>query len=145
MSQSVQGKLPAWFWAVAGVAVVWNLIGVGAYLAQVTMSEDALGALPEAQRQLVAATPAWVIGAFAIAVFAGLAGSLALSLRRGLATPILALSLVAVLAQTLYVFALSKTLAVMGASGAAMPVVVTVIAVALLWFSSMAKGKGWLR
>lgn len=145
MSQSVQGKLPVWFWVVAGVAVVWNLVGVGAYLAQVMMSEEALAALPEAQRQLVASTPAWVIGAFAVSVFAGLAGSLALALRRGLATPIFALSLVAVLAQALYVFALSNTLAVMGASGAAMPATVTVVAVVLLWFSFMAKGKGWLR
>ncbi|MEX0645776.1 MAG: hypothetical protein WD076_10725 [Parvularculaceae bacterium] len=137
--------MPLWFWIVGGLAVAWNLIGVAMYLYGVTISEEALAALPQVERELHMATPPWVIGAFAIAVFAGLAGSLALLLRRGFATPILGLSLLAVLAQTVYVVAMSNTLAAMGASGAAMPAVITAIAAALLWFSFVAKGKGWLR
>ncbi len=145
MSQSVQGKLPVWFWAVAGLAVVWNLMGVAAYLMEVTMSKEALAALPEAQREIQANMPAWVTGAFAIAVFAGLAGSIALALRRSLATPLLVGSLVAALAQFGYLFLMTNALAAIGPSVAAMPTVILVIAAFLIWFSMRSKGKGWLR
>lgn len=145
MTSTAQGRVPLWFWIVAGLAVAWNLIGVVAYLYGVTISPEALAALPEVERRLHEATPAWVFGAFAIAVFAGLGGSALLALRRALATPAFGLSFLAVLVQTAYVVGLSETLALMGPQGAAMPILVTVIAAALLWFSVHAKKKGWLR
>ena len=145
MTINADFKLPTLFWIVAIAAVIWNLLGVMAYVMQVTMSDEALAALPQAQQALYAAQPAWVTGAFAIAVFAGLGGSIALALRKGLATPILAVSLVAAALQMFYFFAMSNTLAVMGAASAIMPSLVIIIGVALVWFSTRAKGKGWIR
>jgi hypothetical protein len=83
MNNHINAKPPASFWMVVAAAVVWNLFGVMAYLAQVTMIEQAKAALPDAQQALYAAQPAWVTGAFAIAVFAGLGGSLLLAVRKG--------------------------------------------------------------
>jgi len=108
------------------------------------MSEEAMTAVPEAQQALYAAQPAWVTGTFAIAVFAGLGGSAALGLRKGLAASIDTVSLVAVIAQMFYLLALSNTLAVTGITSAILPSLVTVIAAALVWFSMLAKAKRWI-
>ena len=143
MNNNSNTKLPALFWTVAIAAVIWNVLGVVAYFMEVTMSEQAMAALPEVQQALGAAQPAWVTGAFAIAVFAGLGGSIALALRKGIATAIFVVSLVAVIAQMFYAFAMSNMLSVMGASSAVMPSLIIVIAAALVWFSTRSKAKGW--
>ncbi|MEJ2603787.1 MAG: hypothetical protein P8172_10905 [Gammaproteobacteria bacterium] len=118
------------YWTVAVVALLWNLIGVATYLGSV-MSET--GTAP--------AMPAWVTGAYAIAVFAGTFGSVGLLLRRAWAVPLFALSLLAVLAQTGYVLVGMDT----GTPGLVLPVLILVIAAYLLWASMSAKKKGWLR
>jgi hypothetical protein len=144
MSINTQQKLPALFWVVAVAAVVWNILGIVAYVTDVTMSDETMAALSEAQRALYAAQPAWVTGAYAIAVFAGLGGSIALALRKNLAIAIFAVSLVAVIAQMFYTFAMSNTLDVMGAASAVLPTLIIVIAAGLVWFSKRASGKGWI-
>ena len=45
------------------------------------------------------ATPTWMVAAYAIAVWVGLAGALLLLLRRKLAVPLLLVSLIAVIVQ----------------------------------------------
>ena len=144
MSNTTNLKPTALFWTVAIAAVIWNILGVMAYVMEVTMTEETLAALPEAQQALYAAQPAWVTGAFAIAVFAGLAGSIALLLRKRIATTIFAVSLVAVIVQMFYAFAMSDMLAVMGPGTAIMPILIIVFAIALVWFSASARGKGWI-
>ncbi len=144
MNKTNNPKAPKLFWIVSIVAVIWNLLGVMAFVMQVTMSEEAMAALSEAEQALYAAQPAWVTGAFAIAVFAGLGGSIALALRKAIAVAVFAVSLLAVIAQMSYLFALSDTLKVTGAGGAVLPLLILVIAAALLWFSLRARGNGWI-
>lgn len=144
MNANAAAKMPAWFWIIARLAVIWNLAGVGAYLADVTRSDAALAALPQAERALYEAVPAWATGAYAIAVFAGLGGSLLLALRKNLATAVLGLSLAGVAVQMFHAFALSDTIAVVGPASVIMPAVITVIAAALIWFSVYAKRRAWL-
>jgi len=78
-------KAPTWFNVVAAVMLVWNLLGVMAYIAQVTMTPETLAALPEAERQLYASTPVWATAAYAIAVNGGALGCLLLLLKKNLA------------------------------------------------------------
>ena len=59
MSEKVQDAIPRSFWIISGVALVWNLLGVAAFVMQVTMTEDALMKLPEAERMLYENIPAW--------------------------------------------------------------------------------------
>lgn len=33
-------KAPTWFWVIAVVALIWNLLGVAAYIMDVTMSAE---------------------------------------------------------------------------------------------------------
>ncbi|NHF60132.1 hypothetical protein FK220_012310 [Flavobacteriaceae bacterium TP-CH-4] len=144
METKVAIKPPTWFWIVSAIALLWNLLGVFAYLADAYMGEEALAALPEAQQELYETRPAWVTAAFAIAVFGGALGCIALLLRKKWASPVFILSLMAVLAQQLYVFFLSDTFEVMGNQAMVMPIVVLAIGIALVFFARSATRKNWL-
>ena len=49
--------IPRSFMLISAGALVWNLLGVAAYISQVTMSEAALAALPEGERLLYETIP----------------------------------------------------------------------------------------
>ena len=53
-----QSKPATWFWVVSVVALVWNAMGVVAYLGTVMMTPEAREAMTEPQRALLDATPA---------------------------------------------------------------------------------------
>ncbi len=138
-------KVPTWFWVVAALALAWNLLGVMAYFAQVTITDEALAALPQAERALFEATPAWVTGAFALAVFGGALGCVALLLRKAWAAPLFTISLVGVLAQMAHNVLVAKSYEVYGPGpGLMMPMMVLIIAILLLWLALSGKKKGWL-
>jgi len=138
-------KLPVWYWIVGGLALVWNLMGVAAYVAQVTMSEEALAALPEAERALYETVPAWAVGAFALAVFGGALGCLLLLLRKRLAMPALVVSLVGVLVQMSHSFFIADSMEVYGPGATVMPIMVVVIAILLVWHTRSSTARGWLK
>ena len=108
MSSENTQSIPVWFRITGFLALIWNLLGVSAYIMQVRMTEADLAALPEAQQMLYETTPAWATGAFATAVFAGALGCLLLVMRKGLAIPVLIVSLLAVLVQMFHAFFMSK-------------------------------------
>ena len=139
-----QAKAPTWFLVTSAVLLVWNLLGVMAYIAQVSMTPEALAALPAAERELYANTPAWATGAFALAVWGGAAGCLLLLLKRSAAFYLLAASLVAVLVQMFHSFFMSKSFEVFGPGAMIMPIMVIIIAGFLVWLSIYAKNKTWL-
>lgn len=142
MSES--SKPPLWFMVVAGLALVWNLLGVAAYLGQVMMSDESIAALPEAERALYEGVPAWAVSAFAIAVFGGALGSLLLLLRKRLSVPVLVVSLVGVLVQMYHSFFVANSMEVYGPGAIAMPTMVVVIAFYLVWLSRSSVLRGWL-
>lgn len=139
-----QVKIPSWYWVVAVLAVVWNAMGVMAYLAQVNMTPEAMAALPEAQRLVFETTPAWANGAFAVAVFGGVLGSLLLLIRKKLATPVFIISLIAILVQMYHAFVMANSFEVFGPGGLIMPIMVVVFGIGLIGLSMMATKKAWL-
>lgn len=136
---------PKWFYAAAVVALLWNLMGVAAFIGHATMSDEAIAALPEAERALYETVPIWATAAFAVAVFGGALGSLLLLLRRKLAEPVLIASLAGILVQFVHSFFIAKSMAVYGPGSIIMPVMVILIGVALVWFAQKAGKAGWLR
>lgn len=142
---STTNKPPVWFWVVSSIALVWNLMGVMAYVSQVTMSPEALQALPETERALYEGLPAWATGAFALAVWGGALGSALLLLRRKLATPILIISLGGVLVQMYHSFFISNSIEVYGPGGMIMPIMVILIAILLILLSRKATSNGWMK
>ncbi len=135
---------PRWFWTVAWAGLVWTLIGVTTYVASVTTTDDALLRLSEAERTLIESVPPSITGAYAIAVFAGVFGCLALLLRRRWAILLLTLSLAAILVQMGFTLLMSEHLQVYGPTGAIVPMLVIAAAAYLAWFSRMARARGWL-
>jgi|TARA_B110000196_G_scaffold315545_1_gene325343 hypothetical protein len=137
-------KPPKSFYWTAGIALVWNLMGMSAYVAQVTMTPDAMSALPEAERMLYENVPSWATSAFAIAVTAGTLGCVLLLMRKALAMPVFIASLLGVLAQNYNSFVLMDTMSVLGAVAAIFSAAVTIIGAYLIWFTSDSKKNGWL-
>jgi hypothetical protein len=135
---------PKWFKIIAITALIWNLLGVMAYIMQVTMSPEALAALPEAERLLYETVPSWATGAFAISVFGGTLGCIALFAKKASAFPLFIISLIGILTQMYHSFFMSNSFEVFGPGGAIMPVMVIVVAIYLIWLSQSAKSKGWI-
>lgn len=148
---------PGWFKFLAIIGLLWNLLGVLSYLFYTVlidkmMTPEVLDAMPEADRanveaqlELLASTPAWATGAYAIAVFGGLLGCILMIMRRNLAVPVLGLSLGGVLVQNAHNFVVANTLEVMGATSLILPSVVLLFAILLLFAAIKAKNEGWSR
>ncbi len=132
------------FWVVAVVALIWNGLGVMAYLGTVMMSQEALQVLPENQRALIESTPAWATGAFAIAVWGGAAGSLLLLLRKKMAAAVFVVSFVGIVVQMFHAFFMANSIEVYGPGGMVMPIMVLIIGAYLIWYSRRAGEMGWL-
>lgn len=144
MSDRIYVKPTPAFWIISSLALLWNLLGVAAYLLQVTASPEALNTLTEAERSLRSSMPALVTGANAVAVFSGALGGLALLLRKSWAIPLFALSLLAVVVQIGATFLLTDAFAVRGGQAAVLPVAIVLIGIYLIAFSRAARRQGYL-
>lgn len=138
-------RVPGWYWAVAAVALLWEAMGCYAYVTQVSMDSAALAQLPAEQREIWMAMPGWAVGAYAVAVWAGLLGAVGLLLRRSWAKLAFAASLIAVIVQFGWSFLATPILRSMGASAALFPAFILIVTALLLWFSGHATRRGWLR
>lgn len=137
-------NLVKWLKAISIFAIVWNLLGVGAYLMQVFMTDENRALLPEAEQALYSNIPAWYTAAFAIAVFGGFLGSILLFFKKKLAVSLLMLSLIAVFVQMYYNFFISKSMEVYGPGSAIMPVLVILIAIFLVWYARALQANKYL-
>src|SRR6056297_2945 len=108
------------------------------------MSPEDLVALSEAERTLFETQPAWVTGAFAVAVWGGTLGCIFLLLRKKWAKPIFIISLIGIIAQMSYSFFMSNSFEVYGPGGLVMPIMVLIIGIALILFSNKGISKQWL-
>jgi hypothetical protein len=136
--------VPKWFLPVVIIALLWNLMGCAAYLSDALLSAADIAKMSDAEKAMVAARPVWAVGATAVAVWLGALGCLALILRKGWAVPLLWLSLLGVIAQDIWLFALAPDTGLVNGAVYGLQGLVLVIAVALVWLASKAKARGWL-
>lgn len=144
MSESELIAPPKWLKPVAIVAVIWNIIGLLAFVNQVTMSPEVIAALPDNQRTLIESAPAWLNYAFGIAVIFGTLGSIGLVIAKQWAVPVLTLSLLGVLAQNTYTFILSDAPELLTTAELVLPALVIIIAIALVFMANTLKAKNML-
>ncbi|HWP02460.1 MAG TPA: hypothetical protein VNL96_03300 [Gemmatimonadaceae bacterium] len=135
---------PRWFGPAAIAALVWNLLGCAAYLADVKMSPERLSSMTAAQQALYAARPWWAVAATATAVWVGAAGCLGLILRRKWSTWLLIVSLAGVVVQDLWLFVLSGSAREVGAVAFVMQGLVLVVSIGLVLLARRAAAEGWL-
>lgn len=138
-------RAPAWLWAVALLGGLWNVYGVYQFAGTFTPAGPAAmtAGMTPAQAEIYLGLPAWISVVFAVGVFGGLVGSIALALRRRIAVPVFAASL----AGYVLLFAGDAWYGVFAAipSQLAILAVVVLIAAALFWISRLAARRGFLR
>lgn len=123
-------KPSAAFWIVSVLALIWNLMGVMAYIDQVSKP--------------IIDIPKWATAAFAIAVWGSTLGSILLLLRKKFAKPVFAVALAGILVQMTHSLVISKSYEATGPGGVAMSVMIIVVGGFLVWYSRYATEKGWL-
>ena len=72
MERKQSVKPPTWFWIVSVLALIWNFMGVGQYLAQAFITDEAKALMTVDQLKLLEETPSWLTAIFALAVWTGL-------------------------------------------------------------------------
>ena len=145
MSDADQLKVPGWFKVVNILLLLWNLFGFAIFVATISVynNQQALldAGLTQEQADIQLATPGWVYVAFCVAVTCGVAGCVALLLRKKMAVQLVAVSLVGVLAQNTYTYLLSDVVKVMGPGPS--PLVI-LVGIGLIPWAMSARKKGWL-
>ena len=144
MTTKTTVKPPTWFWIVSVLALLWNLIGVAQYLAQAYMGIEELESMTQEQRLAFESQPAWVTGAFAIAVWGGALGCIFLLLKKKWAVPIFVISLIGIVAQVSYNLFMSNNIELYGTQAILFPIIILAIGIALVFFSRKAAAKQWL-
>jgi hypothetical protein len=134
------------FWVVGAIALLWNLLGVWAYVGSVTATPEQLeGLYNEEQLALILATPNWAVSATAIAVTAGVIGSILLLLRNRYCIPVFIVSLIAIVVQDIYIFGMTNSVEAFGMQPIYMQGLVLLIGIFLVWYSTAQKQRGVIR
>lgn len=140
----MQNTAPRWLLWVGIILLLWNLMGVGAFVTQWMMSADQLATLQPEQQEMWAKMPSWAWAAYAVAVFAGTAGAIALLMRKKWAVPLFLLSFVAVLVQFTYPFIIAGGLTTLGATALIFPAFIILVAIVQWRFAVANRATGKL-
>jgi len=129
------------FWIIGAVMLIWNVMGGINFFMQ--MNAGTVAAMPESYRAVIEGRPAWVTGAFAIAVFGGALGCLLLLLRKSAAFYVFIASLLGVIVTMIHALGMA------GPNIDFTPVFIgTSMSLAmsafLIWYSKLAERKGWI-
>jgi magnesium-transporting ATPase (P-type) len=131
-----------WYMIAAAASVLFMLVACAGYLIDVTSDPSKL---PLDQRVLAVSRPMWMIAAYAIAVWVGLAGAVLLVLRRKLAEPLLLISLIATVATFLPYAVVPAVRDNVSTNDIAAALIVTAICWTIYWFARHSRQRGWLR
>lgn len=132
------------FWAIAIIALLWNLMGVNQYILMAYKSESVRAGLSAEKLALIDATPVWSTAAFAIAVFAGALGCVALLFRKKIANTLFLVSFLGIIIQNIDAFMRFKVSEFNGVE-LTMTLLIPLIALFLIWYSKKCISKGWLK
>lgn len=143
-SEITTRRTPAWFWAAASLGLLWNAYGVYQFLDSFSQTKASLMAIgmTAAQADLYASLPVWISVVFAVGVFGGLLGSIALLLRSRLALPVLGVSL----AGYILLFAGDTYYGVFASIPSQLVILAVVVAIAagMLWLARFAAHRNLL-
>jgi len=114
--------------AIGIILLLWNMIGVGAFIMQYSADLNQLAKNDPYTARIFAQMPGWAWAAYGVAVGAGTLGAILLLLRKAAAAPVFLLSIIAVIAQFGYSFLGTDLLPVKGATAAIFPAVILAIA-----------------
>ena len=143
--ENQQKAVPTWYWVIAVLFLLWAVFGILSFFAHATLSDEALGLMTEEQQALHARYPLWTYIVFGTAVFTGLAGSIALLLKKKAARLFFLISVIAVIIQMTHSLFIAGAMEVYGNEAAIFPTVIILVGFFELWFSGFAIRKGWIK
>ena len=138
MGTDVQGKVPASFWVIAVLGLLWNCFGAYLYLMARTNPDAALAGADPAMKDYVLNQPIWANIGYGLGIWGSFFGSVAMVLRSRHAVPLFLVSLIGAV-----VSHLGQAMAGVLPVGLA----ITIIAVIafLWWYSRRCAQQGLLR
>jgi len=144
MNSSTRNKPSVGFWVASIAGLLWNLMGVNAYLQQAYKTESFRANFNDQQLAIMDSFPAWATAAFAIAVFAGALGCLALIFRKKIAKTLLIISLLGVIVQFYYELFRTNATDYYSSFDWIMTIMIPIVSIFLIWLSKKAITKGWI-
>ncbi|MGY4398263.1 signal transduction histidine kinase [Sphingomonas sp. UYAg733] len=142
---SLREKPPVWFWVVAIVITLWGVMGVIAFYMDVAMTDAAKAQLSDYDRTLLASRPSWFVWLYAVSTIGGLLGGIALLARSATARLFFIASLIGVILQFGWIFAVTDLIAVKGFIAACVfPIFIAIVAMLQLWFAGIARKRAWI-
>lgn len=139
-------KPPIVFWIISVIALLWNLMGVGAFASEFLITPEMMEGMSDAKRALYENSPGWLKIVYGVATISGLLGAIFLLLRKKLALTLFLISLVAVIIQMGYSMIASNAIEALGVNQAVvMPLVVICIAAFLVYYARKAIAHDWLK
>ena len=114
MSEAQRTKTPWHLWVIGILGLLWSAMGAIDYLMTQTKNEAYMGMFTPEQLEFFYNFPSWSVALWAIAVWGGVLGCILLLLRKSLAVWILLASLLCMVINTIYLYAFTNGLEIMG-------------------------------
>lgn len=133
-------KPSASFWIIGILALLWNIMGVSAYLMQVFITEEMLLKMTaQQQAEMMLDHPSWLTALFALAVFGGFLGCIFFLARKKIALYLFVLSGICATIQQVYILTdLELKMYIM-------PILVILVCLFLIWYSKKCVREGVLK
>ena len=137
-----KSQAPITFWIIAIIALLWNLMGVGAYLSDMFITAEEIAQLEPSLQELYLNRSMFQKVVYGLGVGGGLLGCILLVLKKPLAILFFLLSLIGVILQFVYGLAFTNSYKVLGPFSLILPSVVILVAAFLFWYSRNCKAHG---
>lgn len=137
-------KIPVWFWIVAVLALLWNLMGAFAFITDLMATPAVLAETYSAEEIAFLDTyPSWTKIFYGLATIGGLIACIGLLMRKRWALGMFCLSLVGVVVQQAHSIFMTNAREVFGDETALyFPIGILVIAIILIFFTKRCIDKG---
>ena len=136
MPVSNRTKAPWHLWLIGVIALLWNAVGAFDYYMSQTKNEAYMKMFTPEQLEFFYSFPSWSVALWAIAVWGGVLGCILLLLRNKLAVCVFLISLIGMVINTIYIYAFTNGMEVMGDPiSLAFSVAIFLVAVFLYFYS----------
>ena len=145
MSEKI--NVPAWFWILAILFLLWNILGVLSFIGDLNSTKESLEAMEaysDREIELMLSLPSWTKVFYGLATFSGLIGAIGLIMKKRFAVPLFVTSLCAAVFHHAYIYTTTEAMSVMQMPSKIMSLVVISTCVLQLWFSRKARSRAWL-
>ena len=145
-AESTATPTPWHLWPISIFAILWSCMGCFDYIMTETKNEAYLSGFEPELLEYFYSFPTWLIALWALAVWGGLLGSIALLLRKKMATSILLVSSLSMITTTVRNFGFADAMEFMGdTTSLILTGLIVVIGIGLVFYARAMVNRGVLR